>query len=169
MKLMISLAMRLAFATSVILGALLHISVATASGKLPLDAFPAAEDGMQRFVIELPDKARGEEDSFKVELVAGKQVLTDGVNVYRLASSIEPKTLQGWGYTYYDVTGSGEVLGTLMAPPEGTPMVERFVMGKPILIRYNSRLPIVVYAPVEYQLRYRIWQASETYTEAGTR
>ena len=168
MKLMILRTTRKAFATSVMLVVLLHVSLASASGKSPLDAFPAPEDGMQRFVIELPDKARGEEDRFKVELVAGKQILTDGINVYRLANTIEPQSLQGWGYTYYEVSGSGEVLGTLMAPPEGTPMVERFVTGESILVRYNSRLPIVVYAPIDYQVRYRIWRASETYTEAGT-
>jgi len=158
-----------AVATWLILGAALHIQLASASGKSPLEAFPAPEDGLQRFVIELPEKARDEEDAFKVEIVAGKQILTDGVNRYRLANRIEARSLKGWGYTFYEVTGSGETMGTLMAPPEGTPMVERFVAGEPILVRYNSRLPIVVYAPMDYQVRYRIWQASETFTDASTR
>jgi len=49
-----------------------------------LKAFPAAEDGMSRYVIELPHKERGEEDNFKVEITVGKEVLTDGVNLYHL-------------------------------------------------------------------------------------
>jgi len=158
-----------ALATWLILGTVLQFPAAYASGKSPLDAFPAPEDGVERFVIELPDKARGDEDAFKVEIVAGKKLLTDGVNLYRLANAIEPRSLQGWGYTYYEVTGSGETIGTLMAPPEGTPMAERFVMCEPLLLRYNSGLPIVVYAPAGYQLRYRIWQANPTYTDAQQR
>jgi serine protease inhibitor ecotin len=41
-------------------------------------------------------------------------------------------------------------MNTLMAPPEGVPMVGRFVSAAPLQIRYNSRLPIVVYAPEGY-------------------
>jgi ecotin len=49
-----------------------------------------------------------------------------------------------------------------MAPPEGAPKVKAFVTAAPLHIRYNSRLPIVVYAPSGFQIRYRIWSASET-------
>lgn len=38
-------------------------------------------------------------------------------------------------------------------------MVKTFVAGTPLLVRCNSRLPIVVYAPTGYQVRYRIWHA----------
>lgn len=155
--------------TCLIVGTLSWLQPASASGKSPLDAFPAPADGMVRYVVTLAHKARGEEDRFKVELVAGKTILTDGVNSYRLATSIEPRNLKGWGYTYYEVTGSGETMSTLMAPPEGTPQVERFVTGTPLLVRYNSRLPIVVYAPNGVQVRYRIWQANETFSDADAR
>lgn len=37
-----------------------------------LKAFPAAKDGMERFVIVLPDKDREQETDFKVELIPGK-------------------------------------------------------------------------------------------------
>jgi ecotin len=41
------------------------------------------------------------------------------------------------------------------------PKVDRFITlaGEPYLIRYNSRLPIVVYVPAEVEVRYRIWSA----------
>ena len=117
---------------------------------------------MERFVIVLPHKERGEEDDFKVELIVGKEMLTDGVNLVRLGNAIEPRTLEGWGYTYYVVTGSSATLSTLMAPPEGAPKVQAFVKAAPLQVRYNSRLPIVVYTPRGYEVRYRIWNASQT-------
>ena len=127
-----------------------------------LQAFPPAQEGMERFVIVLPHKERGEEDDFKVELIVGKEMLTDGVNLVRLGNAIEPRTLEGWGYTYYEVTGSSATLSTLMAPPEGAPKVKTFVKAAPLQVRYNSRLPIVVYTPRGYEVRYRIWNASQT-------
>jgi len=141
-------------------GCLLALGVAVRAAEHPeLKAFPAASEGMVRFVIALPHKERGEEDDFKVELIAGREMMTDGVNRVRLGSAIEPRDLKGWGYTYYEVTGSGETISTLMAPPEGAPQVKSFVSGAPLMIRYNSRLPVVVYAPQGYQIRYRIWTA----------
>ncbi len=127
-----------------------------------LKAFSRAQEGMQRFVIVLPHKERGEEDGFKVELTVGKEMLTDGVNQVRLGNAIEPRTLEGWGYTYYEVTGTSETISTLMAPPEGAPKRKTFVTAAPLHVRYNSRLPIVVYVPSGYEVRYRIWSASET-------
>lgn len=127
-----------------------------------LEAFPPARDGMERFVIALPHKERGEEDDFRVELIVGKEMLTDGVNLVRLGNAIERRNLEGWGYPYYEVTGSSETISTLMAPPEGAPQVKAFVTAAPLQVRYNSRLPIVVYAPSGYEVRYRIWSASAT-------
>jgi len=131
-----------------------------------LKAFPAAKEGMQRFVIVLPHKERGKDESFRVEIIVGKQMLTDGVNRVRLGSAIEPRVLQGWGYTYYEVTGPSETLSTLMAPPEGAPMVMTFVTTAPLHIPYNSRLPIVVYVPTGYEVRYRIWTTTDTSSKA---
>jgi ecotin len=143
-------------------------AIAGPQGEHPeLKAFPTAATGMTRFVITLTDKERGEDDSFKVELVAGKTLMTDGINQLRLGSSLEPKPVEGWGYTYYQVSGSDKVMSTLMAVPEGHQQVEQFVGGKPLIIRYNSRLPIVVYAPDGYEIRYRIWQAPATLINAG--
>lgn len=134
-----------------------------------LKAFPAAADGMERFVIVLPHKERGEEDAFRVEIIVGKEMLTDGVNLVRLAGSIEPRPLQGWGYTYYELTGPAETLSTRMAPPEGAPLVKTFVTAAPLHIRYNSRLPVVVYTPKGYEVRYRIWNAPDMAEKADKR
>lgn len=126
-----------------------------------LKAFPEAEKGMQRFVVVLPEKTRIEEVDFKVELIPGKTLLTDGVNQMRHGSSIEARPLKGWGYTFYEVSGQDVTMSTMMATPEGSEKVEQFVPGSSLLIGYNSRLPIVVYAPQGYEIKYRIWNAGE--------
>lgn len=114
---------------------------------------------MTRHVLQLPQ--RQDENDCKVELIIGKTVLVDGVNHHFFAGQIEEETIQGWGFTRYLVRKLGPMAGTLMARvPEG-PMVEQFVRigGEPYLIRYNSRLPVVVYVPVGTEVKYRIWHA----------
>jgi len=137
-----------------------------AAERSDLKAFPAPEKGMERFVIVLPHKERGEDDAFGVEILAGREMLTDGVNLVRLGSRIEPRTLEGWGYTYYEVTGSSATMSTMMAPPPGAPQVKQFVTAAPLRIAYNSRLPVVVYVPEGYEVRYRIWEAPVTFEAA---
>lgn len=53
--------------------------------------------------------------------------------------------------------------GTLMAVDPSEPKKDRWITlgGEPELIRYNSRLPLVVYVPVGVEVRYRIWRAEE--------
>jgi len=144
-----------------ITGFLLFSAQACAAVHPELKPFPAAEKGMERFVVVLPEKTRAEELDFKIELIPGKTMLTDGVNQVRHGSTIEARPLKGWGYTFYEVTGQDSTMSTMMAAPEGSEKVEQFVSGTPLLIRYNSRLPIVVYAPEGYELRYRIWAAGD--------
>ena len=51
--------------------------------------------------------------------------------------------------------------GTLMAVDPDASKVNRFIPlgGEPYLIRYNSKLPVVVYVPEGVEVRYRIWRA----------
>lgn len=137
------------------------ICVSSASDHSELKVFPEAEVGQVRHVIVLPEKSREEENQFKVELIPGKVMETDGVNRMRHGSVIEPRPLEGWGYTFYVVTGKDVAAGTLMGVPPGKEPVEEFVAGTPLLIDYNSRLPVVIYTPEEYQIRYRIWEAGK--------
>jgi len=131
------------------------------TGSPAIEAFPQAKDGEVRHVIYLNDKERGEEENFKVELIPGKQAKTDGVNAARVGLFLEPVNLKGWGYTYYQVQGKDLVLTTMMAVPAGTEPVERFVAGKSLMVRYNSRLPIVIYSPQGVDVRYRLWTGGE--------
>ncbi|WP_456407717.1 ecotin family protein [Thiolapillus sp.] len=127
----------------------------------PLEAFPAPAKGMERFVVTLPELELAQEQGLKVEIIVGKKMLTDGVNKLQLGNSIEPRSLEGWGYTYYVVSDVAKTIGTLMAPAEGSEKVMKFVTGPSLMVRYNSRLPIVVYAPKGYEVRYRVWQAGQ--------
>ncbi|MFP6901702.1 MAG: ecotin family protein [Opitutales bacterium] len=149
-----------------IASALLFGAFAYGASHPELKPFPKAKKGMERFVIVLPEKKRGEDAGFKVELIPGKTMMTDGVNILFMGASLKPKNLQGWGYTYYEIKGGGAVGGTLIGVPPGQPQVELFVRGKPLLIRYNSRLPIVIYAPKGFEIKYRIWSASEKIQKA---
>lgn len=126
-----------------------------------LKAFPAAEEGVSKFVIQLPHKTRQEEGDFRVELIVGKEVETDGVNRVFAGGTIEDKPLKGWGFTYYRVEKFGPLGSTLIGVPPGTPKVKKFVSMTPKLIRYNSRVPVVVYVPDGVEVRYRVWSASE--------
>jgi ecotin len=124
-----------------------------------LRAFPLAEAGMRRHVLELPKQE--DESAFKVELIAGKTALVDEHNRYFFSGRIEEETIKGWGFPRYVVRKLGPMAGTRIAVDPNAPKVERFVAlgGEPFLIRYNSRLPVVVYVPKGVEVRYRIWSA----------
>lgn len=124
-----------------------------------LKAFPPAESGMVRHVLQLPRQS--DESAFKVELIAGKMVEVDAANSYFFPGKIEEGTIEGWGFSRYNVSQLGPMAGTLMAVDPDAPKVNRFITlgGEPFLIRYNSRLPIVVYAPEGVEVRYRVWSA----------
>lgn len=122
-----------------------------------MKAFPAAEEGMVRYVLQLPKQA--DESVFKVELIIGKTVQVDEGNRYFFGGNIEKDTIKGWGYPRYKVSKLGPMAGTLMAVDPNAPKVTKFITlaGEPYIIRYNSRLPIVVYVPEGVEVRYRIW------------
>ena len=124
-----------------------------------LKAFPPAEEGMVRFVLQLPQ--HDDESAMQVELLVGKTVQTDVQNRYFFAGKIEQETIKGWGFTRYTVSKLGPMAGTLMAIDPNEPKVDRFITlaGDPYFIRYNSRLPVVVYVPEGADVRYRIWTA----------
>ena len=146
-----------AWATTTILLFMLAVPVAQAADNLK--AFPPADDGMIRHVLQLPRQA--DESAFKVELIVGKTVEVEARNRYFFGGRIEEETIKGWGYTRYKVSALGPMAGTLMSVDPDAPKVARFITvgGGPYLIRYNSRLPIVVYVPEGVEVRYRIWAA----------
>ena len=59
----------------------------------------------------------------------------------------------------------------MMACPDGK-KTEKFVtayLGDHSLLRYNSKLPIVVYTPENIEVKYRLWKADEKIDDAQVR
>jgi len=138
------------------------VSSSFAFGADDMKAFPAAEEGMTRHVISLPKQP--DESALKVELIIGKRVKTDAKNSYFFAGTVETETIPGWGFERHILRKLGPMAGTLMAVDPNAPQVERFISlgGEPRLLRYNSRLPIVVYVPAGVEVRHRLWRAEPT-------
>lgn len=125
----------------------------------PLEAFPPAEGGQVRHVLRL--EPHEDEDRLKVELLVGKTVEVDSRNRHFLSGTIETETLEGWGYQRYVAISTGEVGGTLIAVDPSEPKVRKFVAirNPPLFLRYNSKVPLVVYAAEGFEVRYRLWEA----------
>jgi len=124
-----------------------------------MKAFPPADPGMVRYVIELPPLA--DETAAKIELLVGKTVKVDEHNRYFFGGKLEQEVIKGWGFDRFVLRKLGPMGGTLMAIDPTAPKVERFVAlaGEPRLVRYNSQLPLVVYVPAGVEVRYRVWRA----------
>lgn len=138
---------------------LLFATILSALADENMKAFPPARVGMVRHVLQLP--IHDDESNYKVELIVGKMVQVDEGNRYFFTGKIEVETISGWGLPRYNVSTLGQMAGTLMAIDPNTPKVNRFITlsGEPYLIRYNSRLPIVVSTPEGVEVRYRLWKA----------
>jgi ecotin len=126
-----------------------------------LAAFPAAQSGQTRHVIALPSQTN--EDALKVELIVGKTQKID-CNQHRFGGALQERTAEGWGYTYYVLDSLGQGVSTLMGCPPGSERDAFVRSSSETLVRYNSRLPLVVYTPQDVQVRYRVWRAGDEQT-----
>ena len=146
--------------------ALLAFSSTSATAADNMKAIPPADPGMARYVINLPPLQ--DESAVEVELVIGKTVRVDERNRYFFGGKLEKETMRGFGYGRYLLRKLGPMVSTRMAVDPNVPKVDRFVAlaGEPRLVRYNSRLPLVVYVPAEVEVRYRLWRAEPSATAA---
>ena len=126
--------------------------------------FPKPEQGFTRQVIHLPSQPQ--EENFQVEILAGKTLTVD-CNRQRLGGILEEKNLEGWGYPFYRLEKVIGPMSTMMACPDGKSKKDFVpVVGDGFLLRYNSKLPIVLYVPEDVDVRYRVWSASSKVEKA---
>ncbi len=129
-----------------------------------LKMFPAPKPGHKQVYIKLP--AKKNEENYKVEFYVGKKHMAD-CNSHFLAGDIKKINLQGWGYDYYVVESEGHIGSTMRACIDKT-LTEKFVQLPPQLVRYNSKLPIVIYVPEGLEVRYKIWKGDKKIKTAPT-
>ncbi|WP_269814768.1 serine protease inhibitor ecotin [Proteus vulgaris] len=123
--------------------------------------YPKAQENQVRHVIELEQKDN--EGNYQVELIVGKELKVD-CNHQWFGADLDEKNLEGWGYSYYVVGDLNGPMSTMMGCADNTKK-DAFVqanMGSDAFIRYNSKLPIVIYAPKDVDVKYRIWSAADT-------
>lgn len=136
-----------------------------AAPKQDIKMFPVAKANEQRVVIRLPKL--DDESSRKVEVMISKSMTVD-CNTRRLAGDLQAEDLPGWGYNYYRLGELKGPISTLMACPKGSEKKANVpVIGDGYLLRYNSRLPLVIYAPAETLVAYRIWSTDKNPQQAS--
>ena len=129
---------------------------------LNLDKFPKAETGFKQVYIQVPIIEN--EENYKIELHIGKEALVD-CNQHVLIGEVVEQTLEGWGYTYFKVNTDGSMASTKMACLDSK-MERKFITLTPQLVRYNCKLPVVVYVPENFSVKYKIFKASDALLDA---
>ena len=127
--------------------------------------YPKAQENQVRHVIELEKKDN--ESNYQVELIVGKELMVD-CNRQWFGAELDKKDLEGWGYNYYVVSDLNGPMSTMMGCPDNVkkPAFVQANMGQDAFIRYNSKLPIVVYAPADVDIKYRVWSAADVMQDA---
>jgi ecotin len=129
---------------------------------LDLEMFPKAETGFKQVYIQVPIIEN--EENYKIELHIGKEALVD-CNQHVLIGEVTEQTLEGWGYTYFKVNTDGSMASTKMACLDSK-MERKFIKIAPQLLRYNSRMPMVVYVPEGISVKYKIFKATADLMDA---
>jgi ecotin len=128
-------------------------------------AYPEPPDGMDRKVILLPKMERDEEGHHRVEIVVGRSIITDGVNVHRFGGELREVSIPGWGFSFWQAEGPFDMPVSTRIAAAADPAA-RFVAGPSELVSYNSRLPLVVMVPAGCDVRWRVWSAGREFTTA---
>ncbi|RAV28026.1 ecotin [Sinomicrobium soli] len=132
--------------------------------KTDLSVYPKPEEGFKQMVIEVPHSENDAEK--KIEFVVGKWIQADTCNSHGLQGTLEEKDLEGWGYSYYVFNTKGNVISTQMACLDNK-TVSKFVSAQPEMVRYNGKLPVVIYVPEGYDVQFKIYRAEKDVYQAG--
>ena len=130
------------------------------SASYGMKPYPPAENGYKRMVIHL--QALADEDANKLEIIIGKTIKVD-CNRHWFGGQLTEEIAKGWGFPYFILKSVTGPASTLMACPPGQKGQEKFVQVQSDqgLLPYNSKLPVVVYVPNDFEVHYRIWTAKE--------
>ncbi|WP_437999454.1 ecotin family protein [Sorangium sp. So ce185] len=109
-----------------------------------LKPYPQTMNGKRRIVIDLPQLEH--EDRARVEISFSKLLENSDCNHKWVSGTIKEGTIEGWGYPYWEVSSNGEIMSTLIGCGN-TPTKTEPVFGAREMIRYNSKLPLVIYVP----------------------
>ncbi|EPF73343.1 ecotin family protein [Acinetobacter rudis] len=148
-------------AIAFVLGVSFMWPVAYAQELSSIAKYPKAGKNENRNVIWL--EKIDHEENYKVEIIATKQGMTD-CNTRSYHTDLKKKDLKGWGYDYFVVGKADQVISTLMGCLDNKKTLADIPVVLPAgesIQRYNSRLPIVVYAPKDIQIKYKIWKADK--------
>lgn len=123
-----------------------------------LSMYPEAKPDYVRKVIVL-DKQKNE-DNYMINFQVGKVVEVD-CNTHWMSGEFIQNDVKGWAYPYIEFNAGG-IASTKKGCLDATTTKE-FVYASSPNYRYNSKLPVVVYIPKDYQLKYSIWEKSKAY------
>ena len=148
------------YAKFLVLSSFLLFSTHVFAASYGMKPYPPAEQGYKRMVIHLQPLA--DEDANKLEIIIGKTIKVD-CNRHRFIGQLTEEVAKGWGFPYFILKSVKGPASTLMACPPGQMGQEAFVQVQVDkgLLRYNSKLPVVVYVPDDFDAHYRIWTAKE--------
>ena len=129
---------------------------------LEIEMFPKAETGFKQVYIQVPVVEN--EENHKIELHIGKETSVD-CNQHFMNGQLSEQNLEGWGYTYFKVESDDAISSTKMACLDSK-LERKFITLTPQLVRYNSKLPVVVYIPENFIVKYKIFKASDALLDA---
>jgi ecotin len=150
---------------------LLSPAPAAAVPRLDLSGYPQPGAAERRWVIQLPGVLPPTRDpslspspsDWRVELIVGRELEVD-CNRHSFSGRLRSEPLPARGTSLYRVSEVGPVASTRMACPPGEPKRRVFLPmggGKPFVVPYKVSLPIVVYAPRDLEVRWRLWKAEK--------
>ncbi|MFM7269196.1 MAG: ecotin family protein [Cyanobium sp.] len=148
--------------------ALSPIAVAGAAPAPDLSRYPEPALGERRWLVQLPESVAPSRDpalsaspeDWRVQLIAGRQIEVD-CNRYLFSGRLRSQPVAGSDLRVVRISEVTPVASTRMACPEGQPKRQAFVPmgGKPFVMPFDPKRPIVIYAPRDLELRWRLWRA----------
>ncbi len=120
-----------------------------------LTIFPPIDKLVKHAILLDP---RPNETLYRVEIYAVKSQEVDNCNKHYLIGDFELKTLEGHGYPYYIFNSNTQIISTKMGCGDNITKIKNVPSGKTELVKYISALPLVVYAPKDIEIKYKIWK-----------